>query len=43
MAQRRRKRIPKTEIRRCYVYNGDPNPNMRIFPCDFEYDEECWN
>ena len=39
------KRIPKDEIVRYYKIEKDPNPNLRVLACDFEYDtdEEDWH
>ena len=35
-------KIPKKEYSRDYELERDPNPNLRLFPCDFrELEEEC--
>ena len=38
------KKIPKKEIWRNYRIERDPDPNFRIFPCDFaiEEDDDGW-
>jgi len=39
-------KIPRREIYRNYLVEKDPNPNYRIFPCDFEeleIDENEWH
>jgi len=40
------KKIPKKEIFRSYRIERDPNPNLRLFKCDFiteEADDEQWH
>ena len=39
-------KIPKKEVERDYRIERDPNPNLRLFECDFweELDNESeWN
>jgi len=46
MIRRHPKKVPRNEVFRYYSIERDPNPKMRIFPCDFkevEVPEDEWN
>ena len=45
MKRSRPKKVPHNEIFRYYAVERDPNPNLRVFPCEFEEveNEDEWN
>jgi len=40
MKRNKPRKVPHNEVFRYYIVERDPHPGFRVFPCDFEEEQE---